>query len=851
MQQLRAIQRIAREADILSDIDAAAIYTLWASLCDAQGLARMTALDQSSLAWCKKDIVIVTPLRKGVYHYGHYGANVVESSGFNMQGKNTDDFTSSIGAFFCETYDKAFTARKPVFAFNEASIAAAVHSWQRVVFPFYHDDGEPAYAITLVKPHTRRHQIWQSISTMTGFGAGSLEPIYDDKGMVFDFLIIEAAGMADLMRGESPATLNQLLRRQLDADTIARFMTASKTETLFSETLEKQLGDTAFALTIDIWSSNLGLVFNLRDITEMRDAQRLLEKRTEELKVTQKIGRIGGWRMALDASTIWWSPEMYDLLQVTPGIFTPTTKAVWDLYSPGDAKRTGEAQQSVLRSGKPASVDVSARRGNGTTGHFTIEISLERDADGSISGFIGTIQDITARKEAELALEKLAYYDPLTSLPNRAMFKKELDQRVQSSLISGRPFYLLLMDLDKFKDVNDALGHGAGDTLLVRVARMLREIAPQNALVARLGGDEFAILFQPQESGQTVEQLAAEIVLQATDAFLLDEGEVHIGISIGISEGLKDGADPAQLLKNADLALYSAKDNGRGRYHFYKNVMSELAEERMSLSRDLKKALAENKLELHFQPLVAMASRKVVGFEALLRWNHPIRGYIPPSEFIPVAESSSLICDLGFWGMTRACETLKTWLDAGNPPVSISVNVSAVQFWQSSFETEVKGIIQSTGIDPGLLTLEVTESIFIDKENLRVRTCFEELAKLGVNLAIDDFGTGFSSLGYLSELPFEKLKIDRSFITEVDKSPEKQKLLQGIVGLARGLGMTTVVEGAETLGEVVVLQSLGCNIVQGYYFAKPQPFENWAAMITDIEGESSPASADLAMAAGG
>jgi diguanylate cyclase (GGDEF)-like protein len=490
----------------------------------------------------------------------------------------------------------------------------------------------------------------------------------------------------------------------------------------------------------------------------------------------------------------------------------------------------------VVELGKPKTLDVAALRGDGTTGYFTIHIELERDKHSNPIGFIGTIQDISARKEAELQLEKLAYFDPLTSLPNRAMFKKELEHRIQVSLASGKPFYLLLMDLDKFKEVNDSLGHSAGDALLERVARDLREIVPSHSLVARLGGDEFAIIFQEQDHSIDIDDLASHLVMHCNDAFLLDQGEVQIGISIGISEGLKDGVDGNALLKNADLALYNAKDSGRGRYSFYKNVMSAKADDRMSLARDLKKALAENKLELHFQPLVAMASHKVIGFEALLRWNHPERGYIPPSEFIPIAESSSLICDLGFWAMTKACKTLKEWLDAGNTPVTMAVNVSAVQFWQSSFEDEVKEIIRSSGIDPKLLTLEVTESVFLDQSNLRVRNCFEELARLGVNLAIDDFGTGYSSLGYLSEMPFEKLKIDRSFVTNVDQSPEKRKLLQGIVGLARGLGMTTVVEGAETLGEILVLKSLGCNFVQGYYYAKPQPFEAWTSMIKEIEG---------------
>jgi diguanylate cyclase (GGDEF)-like protein len=849
MQELRAIYRIAREADLASDPDAARLHALWASLCSADGVPLASALDPASLAWCRDQIEIMIPLGDGVYHFAHHGKNLAAASGFELEGKNTGIFKSQVGQFFAKSYALAEAGRQPVYAFNESALLTPVHAWSRHLFPLFHDDGSHAYSIGLIKPILQRHQVWQSVSDIVGFGAGSLEPIFDNQGIVNDFLIVEAAGMSSLLKDESPATLNQLLRRQISQATIDDLLSPNLGQTMLSEVIELHIDDRQTFLEVEIIASQLGLIINMRDITVMRATQAQLEKRTDELRLAQQIGRIGGWRMGLNDSTIWWSAEMYELMRLTPAAFIPTTKAVWALYEDGDADRTGEAQRLVLKTGEPRSVDVSAKRGEGSMGHFTITISLDRDSHGEIIGYVGTIQDITERKQAEINLERLAYFDPLTSLPNRAMFKKELEHRVQSAIITGRIFHLLLMDLDKFKDVNDALGHGAGDSLLVRVARLLREITPKDAMVARLGGDEFAILFQSQAGGVSVDDLASGIVRQCTDAFLLDEGEVQIGVSIGISEALKDGVKSEHLLKNADLALYAAKDGGRGRYNFYQNTMSEQAEVRMNLSRDLKKALAENTLELHFQPTVELSSNAVTGFEALLRWKHPVRGYIPPSEFIPIAESSSLICDLGFWAMTRACQTLKSWVDAGNKPVFMAINVSAVQFWQSSFETEVKSVIQSTGIDPSLIMLEVTEGIFLDKSNIRVRTCFDELAKLGVQLAIDDFGTGFSSLGYLNEMPFDKLKIDRCFVADVDKRPEKRKLLQGIIGLARGLGMTTVAEGAERLEEVVVLKALGCNAVQGFYFAKPQPFENWPAMIEQIEETAQAADSPLARSA--
>ena len=380
---------------------------------------------------------------------------------------------------------------------------------------------------------------------------------------------------------------------------------------------------------------------------------------------------------------------------------------------------------------------------------------------------------------------------------------------------------MLLLDLDKFKEVNDSLGHAAGDELLVKTAERLKRELPQDAFLARLGGDEFAVILFAVNA-PAAKEMADKIVSALGEPIVLRLGDVQIGTSVGIALIPEDGPGQETLVRHADLALYNAKDNGRSCARFFTADLSETVQEKTALARDLRRALqCDDQLYVVFQPQVDIQSGGVTGFEALLRWRHPERGNIPPGTFVPIAESSSLIADLGLYVLRASCVQMKSWIDAGHPARDVAVNVSASQIWQSDFEHDVKRILIETGLPSQLLTLEVTESVFIREAEGRVRQALDVLKSLGVKLALDDFGTGYSSLGYLNRLPFDKLKIDRRFIAGVHLKPERLKLLKGIIELGRGLGMTTVGEGAELMEEVRVLKALNCHLVQGYVFSHP------------------------------
>ena len=581
----------------------------------------------------------------------------------------------------------------------------------------------------------------------------------------------------------------------------------------------------------------LGYRGTASDITELKEAEKLLLHRTVALAEAHRLGRMGSWHYRFGDERVSWSPELYVLCGYEPGQFDTVHRNILALMPEEDATLLVGLQKQVMRQGGTRSGDIRVRRRDGAIIDFAITCMAE-EVDGKVVGVIGTMQDVTDRKDAQRQLEHLAYTDPLTGLANRALFKTSLATMIEGCRREGRTGALLLIDLDHFKEVNDSLGHAAGDELLGRVARILRSQLGASAFIARLGGDEFAVLLERVPAGADLSGVAEDLIAAMTGPIELANGEAFVSATVGIANLPEDGASAEQAMRNADLALYMAKAAGRSRSMVFEPAYAQAVDQRLDLAKHLRHAVQEGALEAHYQPQVELHSGRVVGFEALLRWHHPERGPVPPSEFIPVAESCGLIVDLGLWVLRESCRQGRAWLDAGLPARTVSVNVSPAQFWNMDFETAVSAVLAETGLPPALLCLELTESLFVDQSEHRISRTLTALSALGVRLALDDFGSGYSSLGYLTRLPFDRLKVDRSFVDGIATRPDKRKLLGGIIALSRGLGMTVIAEGAERPAEVDVLAQLGCDIVQGYVFSRPVVPDVAPVVAASIERET-------------
>jgi diguanylate cyclase (GGDEF)-like protein len=434
-------------------------------------------------------------------------------------------------------------------------------------------------------------------------------------------------------------------------------------------------------------------------------------------------------------------------------------------------------------------------------------------------GWVATHEDITERKHADERISHLAHYDALTDLPNRRLFRERLEQSLKR-VQSGKRLALLYLDFDHFKNVNDTLGHPIGDELLKTVATRLRGCLRETDLVARLGGDEFAVIQTDVEQTSDITDLLAEIREAINAPYDLGGQQLITDASIGIAIAPDDGVDPDLLLKNADLAMYGAKTDGRGTYRFFQPEMDARMNARRALEFDLRQAIMCGEFVLHYQPLFNLQDNRVSGCEALVRWQHPKRGMISPAEFIPVAEETGLINQLGEWVIKTACVEAATWPDA----IRIAVNVSPIQFKNPTLPLSVINSLAASGLSPRRLELEITEAVLIRDDEVAL-AMLHQLRELGVRIAMDDFGTGYSSLSYLQRFPFDKIKIDRAFTRDVAEPDGSFAIVRAVIGIAKSRDISTTAEGVETKEQLNVLRTLGCTEIQGYLFSRPVPAE--------------------------
>ncbi|MBO9607581.1 MAG: EAL domain-containing protein [Paenibacillaceae bacterium] len=460
------------------------------------------------------------------------------------------------------------------------------------------------------------------------------------------------------------------------------------------------------------------------------------------------------------------------------------------------------------------------RRKNGDIYAEWLSINAVREENGRISNYVGMFTDITERKKSEEHLKYLALYDPLTELPNRTLFRERLQQALQFAGRQRQRVALLFIDLDNFKFINDSLGHAYGDQLLQQAAKRLKSCVRKNDMVARLGGDEFIIVLPHIAAAQDAIHVVKHIFEQFDAPFTFGPHTHFATASIGVSVYPEDGDDPETLIQHADLAMYHAKNRRNDKFQLYAPHMNDQLKRRMELERALRDAMAKDQLHMYYQPQMDIRTGTIAGMEALLRWKHPELGLISPAEFIPLAEETGLIVEIGDWVLRQVCGQNKAWQNAGCRPVKVSVNLSAIQFQQRNLADQIRDVLRLTGLEPKWLCLEITETISMYQVE-SIRKTLQELKAIGVDVAIDDFGKGHSALSYLKRFPIDIVKIDKCFIEGIHNDPENEAIVRAVTDLAHGLRLQVIAEGVETEEELAVLKQLRCDCVQGFLLGRP------------------------------
>jgi diguanylate cyclase (GGDEF)-like protein/PAS domain S-box-containing protein len=568
-----------------------------------------------------------------------------------------------------------------------------------------------------------------------------------------------------------------------------------------------------------------------------------IEQNRRRLSNAQRIGEMGDWTWDVRQDRVMLSEQAWRIMGHASARGAMTGQEMLARLHPDDAPRVGAACESAMASGKGFGIEFRVMQANGALHHVHQQVEvLEYDGDGGVLQLAGAVHDITRRKDAEEQIRRLAYFDALTGLPNRLMFTELLFKVIANADRRREHVAVLFIDLDDFKRVNDTLGHGAGDELLklvgTRLEHSLRpfdavtrtDARPDTCSIARLGGDEFIVMLGELHGPRDAAVVANRLVAALARPMNVQNHELFISASIGVAMYPTDGGDIDTLLKNADTAMYRAKEAGRGGVQFYDASMNARARERLAMEALLRRALERNEFVLHYQPRISLASGRIVGAEALIRWNHPQRGLVGPVEFIALAEEASVVVPMGIWAIGEVCRSVAAWRRAGLKPGRVAVNLSVSHLRERALPDMVAELLRQHGLPAWCLELEVTESTLMSDPEQSVATA-RRLNDIGVVLAIDDFGTGYSSLSYLKRLPISVLKIDQSFVRDLATDPDDAAIIRAIIAMAHTLKLEVVAEGVETPAQRDFLRANGCDEFQGYLASRPVDAEQFARLV--------------------
>jgi diguanylate cyclase (GGDEF)-like protein len=585
---------------------------------------------------------------------------------------------------------------------------------------------------------------------------------------------------------------------------------------------------------------------NSRSLAEqLAEAQRESAKNrrlAEQLARAQRISRVGSWEWERAADHLTCSSEVYSILRVDAGQFRPRLSTILGFVHADDRRAFRRWMISLARGAKLEGLDVRMLVAGTELRHVHVLGEALRDSSGRVVGVTGTIQDATERTRAIQQIHRLAYFDVLTELPNRSRFHEKLAETLEAAKAGGTSFAIMFLDLDQFKRINDTLGHSVGDDLLRIIAqRLTRSLRPEDLAgsthgspaerdVCRQGGDEFIVLLNGVATEQDAARAANRLLATLAQPIVLGAQDIFVSASIGIVLYPRDGQDLDTLLKNADVAMYHAKAEGRNRYFFYQDSMRAATARQLSLEHDLRKALENEEFELYYQPQIEVPTGKIVGVEALIRWHHPTLGLLGPAHFIGVAEEAGLIMAIWEWVLVAALIQHNAWVEQGLPAMTIGVNLSSVQFSDRALAEQVQAIARVVNVPLDHLELEVTESMLLVDFDAALET-LTALRAMGVKIAIDDFGTGYSSLSYLRRLPLDKLKLDQSFTRDAQQNEGDVAITRAIIAMAQSLKLAVVAEGVETQAQIDLLLSLGCTTVQGFLLGRPLPAAETAQLL--------------------